>query len=212
VIEDAGDEKSQMDSDEDLIPVDELVCQRSILQVSKEPAKSRKTGKEDVLPTWGATNSILKYSEGVGIKRTNSSPVAPLFKQSPTDYATLYTALMLTQEIWAVVVGPERRTVITLDLDLYERALKIQQSTGNGNWFLRAGELHITMAALHALAKYIEGSGLDTVAIETSIYSPAALRAILTGKAFKRGVEYHIMNALACWYMKFDAALSIIFL
>jgi len=106
--------------------------------------QSRKTGKEDVLPTWGATNSILKYSEGVGIKRTNSSPVAPLFKQSPTDYATLYTTLMLTQEISAVVVGPERRTVITLDL--YERALKIQQSTGNGNWFLRAGELHITMA------------------------------------------------------------------
>ena len=29
------------------------------------------------------------------------------------------------------------------------------------------------MAALHSLAKYIEGSGLDTVAIETSIYSPA---------------------------------------
>jgi len=28
---------------------------------------------------------------------------------------------MLTQEISAVVVGPERRTVITLDLDLYER-------------------------------------------------------------------------------------------
>ena len=52
VVEDAGDEESQMDSDEDLLPVDELAGQRSILEVSKEPAKSRKTGKEDVLPTW----------------------------------------------------------------------------------------------------------------------------------------------------------------
>ena len=126
-FEDEGNEESQMHSDEDVNPVDEpprTSGQRSsILNVSQEPsAQSQKTGKEDVMPTWAATNSILEYSEGVEIKRTNSSPIAPLFKQSRTDYATPYTALMLTQEMLAVVVGPERRAVITLDLDLYERA------------------------------------------------------------------------------------------
>jgi hypothetical protein len=34
---------------------------------------------------------------------------------------------MLTQRISAVVAGPERRTLITLDLDLYIRAIQIQQ-------------------------------------------------------------------------------------
>ena len=152
------------------------------------------------MPTWAATNSLLYSVKMTQIKKTNSEVIVPLFKQSPTDYATLYTVLMLNQAISAGVVGPERRTVITLDLDLYERAIKIQQSTGNSNWVLRAGELHICMAALHALAKYIESSGLDTVAIEISIYSPAVVRAIYTGKAFKRGIEYHIMITLAILY------------
>ena len=164
--------------------------------------------KEVVMPTWAATNSLLYSGKKTQIKKTNSKVIVPLFKQSPTDYATLYTILMLTQDISAVVVGPERRIVITLDHDLYERAIKIQQSTGNSNWVVRDGELHICMAALHALAKYIEGSGLDTVAIETSIYSPAVIRAIYTGKAFKRGIEYHVMNTLAILYMVFDTILG----
>ncbi|KAL5007663.1 hypothetical protein ScPMuIL_016469 [Solemya velum] len=43
--------------------------------------------------------------------------------QSPTDYPTLYTVLMLPQGIFAVVVGPARRTDFKLNLDLYEREL-----------------------------------------------------------------------------------------
>ena len=35
--------------------------------------------------------------------------------------------LQLTHGISAQVVGPHRRTLITLDLDLYARSLKIQQ-------------------------------------------------------------------------------------
>ena len=127
---------------------------------------------------------------------------------SPTDYAMLYSILTLTQEISAVVVGPEGCTLITLDLDLYEWALKLQQSVKNNNWVLRAGELHVGFAVLHGLGKYIEGSGLDTVAIETVIYSPAAIWGIYTGKAFKRGVEYHLMNVLACFFFKCDKVLG----
>lgn len=157
------------------------------------------------MPTWAATNSLLQPMQRVD--RTNSEVVAPLFKTPPTDYATLYTVLSLTQEISAVVMGPERSTIITLDLDLYERAIKIQESASCSRWVLRAGELHICFAALHALGKYVEGSGLDTIAIETGIYSPAALRGIYAGKAFKRGVEYHVMNVLACFFLLFDAVL-----
>lgn len=98
--------------------------------------------------------------------RTNTEVIAPLFKTSPTDYGILYTALLLTQGISATVVGPQKKTLITLDLDLYARALKIQQSVGNTNWILRAGALHIAFAALHALGKTIDASGLDTCAIE----------------------------------------------
>ena len=106
--------------------------------------------------------------------------------------------LKLTQGISAFVIGPERRTVITLDLDLYSRALQIQQSVGNRNWILRAGVLLIAFAALHALGKTLDGSGIDTCAIESGIYTSAALRGIYSGKAYKRAVEYHITTSLTC--------------
>ena len=121
-----------------------------------------------------------------------------LRKTSPTDITTLYTVLMLTQ------VDPERKT-ITLDLDLYSRALWIQQTVGNTNWILRAGVLHIVFAALHALGKTVDGSGINTCANECGIYTSAALRGIYGGKAYKRGMEYHITTSLAIMMMLFDA-------
>ena len=141
---------------------------------------------------------------------TNTEVIAQLLKTSPTDYGTLYIALQLTQGISATVVGPQRKTLITLDLDLYARALKIQQSVGNTNWILRAGALHITFAALHALGKTIDGSGLDTCAIESGAYTSAALRGIFSGRVYKRGLEYHITTSLAIMMLQFDAVLSTI--
>lgn len=184
----------------------------SVLSVRGQMRKPEKLAKEDVMPTWAATKSLLisQSSDSHDHVRTNTEVIAPLFKTSPTDYGTLYTALQLTQGISAIVVGPQRRTLITLDLDLYARALKIQQSTGNTNWILRAGVLHIAFAALHALGKTIDGSGLDTCAIESGAYTSAALRGIFGGKAYKRGIEYHITTSLAIMMLQFDAILSTI--
>ena len=55
--------------------------------------------------------------------------------------------------------------MITLDLDLYKRALQIQQSVGNSNWvgLLLPGTLHVAFAALHALGKTLNGSDLIPV-------------------------------------------------
>ena len=93
-------------------------------------------------------------------------------------------------------------------MDLYSRAVQIQQSVGNRNWILRAGVLHIAFAALHALGKTLDGSGIDTCAIESGIYTSAALRGIYSGKAYKRAVEYHITTSLSLLMMRFDHLFS----
>lgn len=183
----------------------------SILSVKENIRKVKKITKEEVMPTWSATKLLLlSHSSQQSQSRTNTEVIAPLFKTSPTDYRTLYTVLMLTQGISALVVGPERRTLITLDLDLYNRALRIQQSVGNTNWILRAGVLHLAFAALHALGKTIDGSGLDTCAIESGIYTSAALRSIYGGKAYKRGVENHIVTSLAIMMLRFKDNFSVV--
>jgi hypothetical protein len=95
-----------------------------------------------------------------------------------------------------------------LDLDLYSRALKIQQSITNKQWVLLPGGLHIAFAALHALGKTIDGSGLDVCAIDSGTHTAAALRGIFGGKAYKRGMEYHITNSLALLMLKFETVAS----
>ena len=96
----------------------------TILNVTQKKRKKEKLKKTYMVPTWAATKSLLQSRQRVN--HTNSKVVAPLFKTPPTDYATLYSVLTLTQEISAVVVGPERRTIIThhlYELDYQDPAI-----------------------------------------------------------------------------------------
>ena len=130
--------------------------------------------------------------------------MAPLLKISPTNYGTLYTALKLAQGISAEIVGPDRKTLMTLDMDLYWRGLCLQLSEGNTNWVLRPVGFHVVFSALHALRKTIDGSGLDICTIESGTYTSAALCGIYSGKAYKRGMEYYITTSLAIMMLIFE--------
>eukprot|EP00057_Strongylocentrotus_purpuratus_P012381 XP_011666855.1 PREDICTED: uncharacterized protein LOC105439492 [Strongylocentrotus purpuratus] len=170
---------------------------------------SAKALKKTVAPTWVATNSLLVQAQQKGNQSlTKSAIVAPLLRRPPTDYSSLFTILSLAQGISAAVVGPHKKTVITLDLDLYERATKLQSSTGNKNWILRIGELHACFASLHAIAKYLEDSGLESISIEAGLFSPSTIRQIFkfTGKWFKRGIKFHMTNIMACYDLLFEAS------
>jgi hypothetical protein len=135
------------------------------------------------MPTWAATNSLLLKDKGLQVKKMNTGVMPPLLLRSPTGLPTLYTALKFTEHVSAYVMGPGKKTVITLDMDLYERAMKIKSALGIKNWLLMPGTLHYCFASLHALGKNIEGSGFYTCAIEAGIWSPVSLRQIYTNPA-----------------------------
>ena len=93
----------------------------------------------------------------------------------------------------AVVVGPNQETIFTLDLDLYEGAVKVRSSKKiNDNIVLRMGELHVVFATLKAFGRYIEGSGLEQILIEKRLFGPASVR-----QNYKHGLEAHIITLLA---------------
>lgn len=80
----------------------------------------------------------------LGLQQTRySEVVAPILCHPPTDHASLYTTLKLTQDISAMIVRPSRKTIITLDMDLFQRVMKIKFIVDNENWILCLGELHI---------------------------------------------------------------------
>ena len=176
------------------------------LKVIKKKVKKDKLTKNSVMPTWSGTQHLLgKHRGETPVVKTNSEPLAPFFRNSPKDWATLYTVLSYTQDVNAVVLGGTEKTIITLDMDLSKLALQLKALVKNKNWKLIPVHLHMFFADEHALGKVIGGSGLDTVAIESGIYSASTIRSICDGKKYTRGKEYHIMNALAIFSLKLEA-------
>jgi len=121
-------------------------------------------------PTWSTFNSLIHDKTPVW----NVGIVAPLYRRSPTEWPVLLTILKHAQKLNCITVGEGQRPIITLDGDLYDRAVKLKDY--KENWCIRLGGLHITMAALKCLGKYIEGSGIDLAWEEAGIYGSAPVR------------------------------------
>jgi len=59
------------------------------------------------------------------------------------------------------------------------------------NFVFRLGELHIVFAMLKVLGKFIDGSGIDRLFIESDIYGETSLKQLIEEKPMKRAVEAH---------------------
>ena len=70
---------------------------------------------------------------------------------------------MLSQGISVHTVGDGERTVVTMDLDLYERAYLLTNSRSDmrDKFTLRLGEIHIIFAHLQAIGTFIDQSGIE---------------------------------------------------
>ena len=135
-------------------------------------------GNQNKFETWAAFNSLSATEK---VSKTNRGVIGPSIRYPPTSPQTLYTALCLAQKINVSVVGIHRRTIITLDLNLYERAVKIRGNTGHRNsWVLRMGEWHIMFAILRSLGRYTEGSGLDDIWIDQQLLGRYLVESILS--------------------------------
>ena len=105
----------------------------------------------------------------------------------------MLTVLMLAQKITAVVMGENHKTVITFDLQLYEKAVKLQmhKAPDLDHLVFRIGEMHTIMASLRALGASIDGSGFDEGWIEVGLYGSTTTRQILEGNQMKRALTAH---------------------
>ena len=138
---------------------------------------------DGIVPTWKAYNS--KLCEKIATKTTYAE--LPLLSTPPTDWSTLYTSLKICQGI-STKIAPNKKTIITLDLQLYIKAVQLGDKIGD-EIFLRVGELHVLFAMCHAVGKYIDSSGLDKLFTHCGIYSHLVVNKILEGKNMKRCVD-----------------------
>ena len=149
-----------------------------------------------------AYNSLISTA---GTK-PNVAVVPPLIRHSPTSWPGLYTALMRAQNISVQVVGEGKPTVITLDLQLYEKAQKLMSKEDmTGKFVLRIGELHTVFSALKAIGRYIKCSGIDQLWVEAGVYSPTTVRQIIEGKHLYRAMEAHMVTLITLYSLLIPA-------
>ena len=127
--------------------------------------------------TWTGFNLMVTKARSI----TNINALL-LYPAPPTDFSNLYQALKICQK-FSTAVALSRKTNVTLDLQLYGKALQLQGRNEIANNFVfRPGELHIVFAFQHAMGIYIENSGLDQSFIDCDIYGPVTVNQILNGK------------------------------
>ena len=108
----------------------------------------------------------------------------------------MLTVLKQALNITTMVLGEGHKTVITFDLQLYEKAMKLQMHTAPAldHLVFRLGEMHTVMAALRALGSSIEDSGFDDAWVEAGIYGSTTKQQILEGNHMKRVLTAHSMT------------------
>ena len=130
----------------------------------------------------------------------------PLIAAPAHEWQTLLTILMQVQNIKTAVVGKNRRTVISLDMRLYQLAKKLQMTCQDlRHILLRPGELHIMMAQLRTIGAFIENSGLDMYWVESDLYGPSTVKQILGGNHEKRGEAAHTVTLQALFSLYQEA-------
>lgn len=102
-------------------------AKRDDLVWSVEQSLARKCSENPKIPTWAAYSSQI--------------------------CSTMLTVLQQAQKINTVIMGPDRKPVITFDLQLYEMAVKLQIHIAPqlNHLIFRLGEMHTVMTSLRAL-------------------------------------------------------------
>ena len=102
------------------------------------------------IPTWSGFHSLISHTMSVTRVGTPHLIVAPAH-----ECQTLLVVLMQAQKINTKVVGPARKTVVSLDMGLYKPAKQLQMACDNLHHLVfQPGELQIVMAQLRAMGSW----------------------------------------------------------
>ncbi|XP_066919527.1 uncharacterized protein [Clytia hemisphaerica] len=155
------------------------------------------------VPTWAAYNSLV--SKGKAITTVS---MLPIINGSPTDWNNLYTAIKEAEKVRKRIYK-NGKTIISFDLQLYIKAIRLQERVDIDNFFVfRIGELHVVFCVLKCLGKLIDGSGLDKAFHEAGIYGLPTVDQIKDGKHLYRSLEAYFALYLAIFSRYMDCFIN----
>ena len=84
----------------------------------------------------------------------------PIIFESPTEWDNLFSSLKKVQKINALL-APGTKTIVTIDLQLYSKALQLESNSEIDNFVIRLGESHVVFTTFKMLGKINDGSDLE---------------------------------------------------
>lgn len=151
------------------------------------------------IPMWAGFNAN---------DHTDSNPkqavlYMPNIDRSPTNDDVVLETLSLTQKC-AEECG-QRYGVVTYDLDVAKRALKLQTTEAPkfDDVFVMFGAFHLEMCLFKAIGKAIKESGIAEMLVEAEVLASGSLNGFIECKNFNRCKRLHPMLALALEILHF---------
>ena len=133
----------------------------------------------------------------------------PLFHENANSVTMIKHAMTIIKDA-IEHLNPGQIPVVTMDQPLYSLAKQIQWTwpqLSEENFIIMLGGLHIEMATLSMLGKWLNGSGWSSALIEAGVITPGSLRAdaLLSASHIKR-TRYAHQITLASLYILHKSA------
>ena len=137
----------------------------------------KETTNDQTMPSWSAFNSLIT-DENVCQKVIGFLPVLP---HPVTEFATVYTALKNFQNILSQL--DQIHLPLVCDEGVYHIAREIIMSKPFefGNVVLCLCSFHMIKAVMGAIGKFINGSGAETILVESKVFGPNVVKSVLDG-------------------------------
>ena len=113
------------------------------------------------IPSWSAYNSVAN-TDASTIDSITRTILSPFINGNAHDISAVYTGRIRAEALTKATLSLQRKTVISLDIDLYDRASLLVRCRPDlrARYVLRFGELHIVFAYVRAIGSFIERSGI----------------------------------------------------
>lgn len=167
--------------------------------------------KRQFVPVWSAYNSLTHVPLATDAPAVIDQAFGlPIIKAPAHEWSTLVTSLENLYRLNELVTGPDNKLVVTMDMDLYKRALKLPylDPQYKDKWVLCPGGFHTVLCSLRCLGRTIEGSGIDDAWQEADIYSSVTVAQIISGNHHNRALQAHQITLQALFDLWFSAFLD----
>ena len=162
------------------------------LTTDSDQMQTKSESFRQVIPVWRAFNS--QVTEQSGHRPIDNIHALPIVNNPAHEWSTLVTVLENVYQLNRITCPDNSGPVmVTLDMDLYKRALKLEYlgDQYKGKWWLLPGAFHTSLCAVRCLGKTIEHSGLDEAWVASDLYSRVTVSQIISGGHFNRAVDAH---------------------